>query len=655
MTWRGWGVSHLSWAIRWMVLVIASCLGWTPASTQTRPVVSLSSQVDALALTDRLEFLVDGAGDWQPNMPPPGAGFTPLNGRWNRDNFGTREAHLWFRTTLTTGDTGGGDWLWVVANPHLDQVDVIVMVDGQTVARWSGGNASAGRADAVRAHPFLLSHLALKAGAEYTVYMHVHSRGVFYVPVSLWRPQAFWQADQVRYVLSGLYFGLVAGLFAYNLFLYLLIRERVYLYYLGCILALTLSQLANTGLGAQWVWPSWAASSTFINNLAIACSAALAMLFLRAFLKTAQVAPRIDRWLRGSALAWLVVLMVLPFLDNVVAGYILGPAGFLTVVFLTLITLNAVRERRPGSQYFALAWVTLFLAGALFALFRLGAFPHHPVLANIMMMGSSLELVLLSFALADRIRSDRLAKERAIAERTAATVRRDAAQRALAEKASFMATVTHDIQQPLYAMRLAMQSMVDASTAPQLDAPLAQIRSAMQLADDLLGSLAMVVQLDRADLTPFIKRHSVQEMLERVELLFEPLAQQRDLDWRVTPCVAWVKSDPMLLQRMVCNLVANAIRYTERGGVLLSCRVRRTGLLLQVWDTGPGIALDEQGAVFEEYFRGVAAQSGESGLGLGLSIVRRCALLLDIQVSLRSVVGRGTCFQLLVPLAPPNE
>ncbi|WP_172823130.1 7TMR-DISMED2 domain-containing protein [Hydrogenophaga sp. RAC07] len=158
----------------------------------------MTSQVDALSLTDRLEFLVDGAGDWQPTKPPPGAGFTPLNGRWNRDNFGTREAHMWSRTTLNTGDTGGGDWLWVVANPHLDRVDVLVLLDGQTVARWSGGNASPGRADAVRVHPFLLSQLALKAGTEYTVYMHVHSRGVFYVPVSLWRPRAFWQADQVR-------------------------------------------------------------------------------------------------------------------------------------------------------------------------------------------------------------------------------------------------------------------------------------------------------------------------------------------------------------------------------------------------------------------------------------------------------------------------
>ena len=655
MTWPGPGVPHRSWARFLIALVWALGVGAGPASAAADLPVRLSAQTASLPLTDRTGFLVDDTGQWQPGMTPPGTGFAPLAARWSRDNFGTRSANLWFKTTIDTGDSGGGEWLWVVANPHLDLVDITVVVDGQPVARWSGGNASDRRAETVQAHPYLVAPLTLQAGKVHTVYMQVRSSGIFYVPVTLWRPQAFWQSDQTRYALAGLYFGLVAGLSAYNLFLYLLIRERVYLHYLGCILALTLSQLANTGLGAQRVWPAWAASSTFINNMAIAAAAAMAMLFLRAFLKTPRNSPRIDTWLRRTAWGWLAIAASLPLLDNVMAGHVMGPVGFFTVVFLTVVTLDAVRQRRHGARYFALAWVTLFVAGALFALFRLGAFVHHPLLANVMMVGSSLELVLLSFALADRIRSDRLAKEQAIAERTAEAVGRDAAQRALAEKSSFMATVTHDIQQPLYAMRLAMQSMVDASTAPQLDAPLAQIRSAMQLADDLLGSLAMVVQLDRADLTPSITRHSVQKMLERVELLFEPLARQRDLDWRVTPCVAWVRSDPMLLQRMVCNLVANAIRYTERGGVLLSCRVRRTGLLLQVWDTGPGIALDEQGAVFEEYFRGVAAQSGESGLGLGLSIVRRCALLLDIQVSLRSVVGRGTCFQLLVPLAPPNE
>lgn len=247
MAWREGRVSHLLWALRGLVLVCAAWLAWVPTAAQTRAGVVLSSGVGTLTLTDRLDFLVDGAGQWQPGMLPPESGFAPLNGRWARENFGTRAANLWLRTTLSTGDAGEGDWLWVVANPHLDRVDVIVMSEGQAVAQWSGGNASAGRAGTVQVHPFLVSPLTLKARTVYTVYMHVNSRGVFHVPVSLWRPQAFWQTDQLRYGLAGLYFGLAGGLCAYNLFLYLLIRERVYLYYVGCSIALTLSQLANTG------------------------------------------------------------------------------------------------------------------------------------------------------------------------------------------------------------------------------------------------------------------------------------------------------------------------------------------------------------------------------------------------------------------------
>ena len=100
----------------------------------------------------------------------------------------------------------------------------------------------------------------------------------------------------------------------------------------------------------------------------------------------------------------------------------------------------------------------------------------------------------------------------------------------------------------------------------------------------------------------------------------------------------------------LCTLVANAFRYTERGGVLLSCRVRREGLLLQIWDTGPGISEQDQAVIFEEYTRGEAAGAAPSGLGLGLAIVRRCADLMGIRMTLRSARGRGSCFALLIPM-----
>lgn len=631
----------------WVLLGLAA---WLLLAAPALPAAAPADDaVTHIELDDRIEFLIDPSGRWAPGMPEPAPGFRPLRERWSGSNFGTRDARLWLRTTIDATPATAGDWWWVVANPHLEHLDLRVSVDGREVSRWQGGNAAPDRAQTVRLHPLLLAPVTLQAGARHTVYMRVETRGIAYVPVSLWRPQAFWHSDQRRYLAWGLYFGLAAGLFAYNLFLCLMIRERVYAHYLGCVLGLALSQLANTGLGAQWWWPAAAGASTLVHNLALAGAAALAIPFLRAFLGTATALPRVDRWLRATTWAWLAVLAGLPLVDNVTAGHLMAPLGLVTMAFLIVISIQAAWRRRPGARYFALAWVILLFTGALFALIRLGWLPYHPVLANVMMVGSSLEMVLLSFALADRIRAERRAKERAVAERTAESVRRDEAQRALAEKSRFMAALTHDLQQPLYAMRLAMQSIEQVPATPPLAASLLHIRSAMQTADELLASLTMVVRLDRADLQPDLQVHPVQDMLDRIEFMFEPLARERGLDWRVTPSLACVRSDPALLQRMVCNLVANAFRYTERGGVLLSCRQRREGLLLQIWDTGPGIAPEERSLIFEEYARGGAAAAAPAGLGLGLAIVRRCADLMGIRMSLRSRLGRGTCFALLVP------
>src|SRR5690606_33628700 len=160
--------------------------------------------------------------------------------------------------------------------------------------------------------------------------------------------------------------------------------------------------------------------------------------------------------------------------------------------------------------------------------------------------------------------------------------------------------------------------------APALD----QMRSAMHSADELLATLALNVRLERAELQPEIGDFAVQEMFERIDAMFAGRAQQAGLRWRGWPGLGVVPSDPAMLERMVCNLVANAMRYTRHGGVLLSCRARADHVLIQVWDTGPGIPEHEQAAIFEAYQRGSASQRQDEGLGLGLSIVSRCAQLL---------------------------
>jgi signal transduction histidine kinase len=219
------------------------------------------------------------------------------------------------------------------------------------------------------------------------------------------------------------------------------------------------------------------------------------------------------------------------------------------------------------------------------------------------------------------------------------------------ETSRLLAAVSHDLRQPLYALSLATESLVRHPERPPGRPLLLQMKSALQSADDLLDSLLIMARLDAGGLQPDMAEFSIQLLLDRVDAVFGPQAASKGLRWDVTPSIAKVRSDPVLLERMVGNLVSNAVRFTALGGVVVSCRRRGSSLLLQVWDTGSGIDAVHQGRVFEAFFRGVYDSEGDNGVGLGLAIVRSGALLLGIDVGLRSVPGRGSCFSLRVPMA----
>jgi len=150
---------------------------------------------------------------------------------------------------------------------------------------------------------------------------------------------------------------------------------------------------------------------------------------------------------------------------------------------------------------------------------------------------------------------------------------------------------------------------------------------------------------------PEIAVFRIDDLFRQLELEFAPLAREKGLDLTFAPCSRAVRSDRRLLQRLLQNLVSNAIKYTERGRVLVGCRARGAFLRIDVYDTGIGIAEDSQQAIFEEFRRLDRGASVARGLGLGLSIVERIARVLNVAVTLRSVPGRGSRFSVEAPVA----
>lgn len=239
----------------------------------------------------------------------------------------------------------------------------------------------------------------------------------------------------------------------------------------------------------------------------------------------------------------------------------------------------------------------------------------------------------------------------------AEAVERAVAKRTLGERSRLLSAVVHDLRQPLYAMSLAMQSLQRQRSLRNPGPLLAQLRSALESADAVLDTINTVALLETGAIQPRWSVFSMQAMLERVDRQFGPQARARGLHWTVTPSLEQVRTDAVLFERMLGHLISNAVRCTPRGGVLVSCRRRGAHLLIQVWDTGPGLSEDELATVFDIHYRGRPHSETDNGVGLGLPIVHQAAQLLDIELGVRSRLGHGTCFSLRVPLGeayPPS-
>lgn len=220
------------------------------------------------------------------------------------------------------------------------------------------------------------------------------------------------------------------------------------------------------------------------------------------------------------------------------------------------------------------------------------------------------------------------------------------AERANDAKSRFLAAIGHDLMQPLHAAQLFTDAMSVQVANDSQRAMLAQIGGALDSTSDLLTGLLEMSRLEAGGLVPEPRDFALAEVLEPLASEFRAISAARGLAFHFVPTRAWVHSDPQLLRRALQNFLANAVRYTVTGRVLLGVRRCAGGLRIEVRDTGPGIERAMQQAIFEEFRRGIDAPG--QGLGLGLSIADRIAQLLQSPLTLHSVPGRGTVFAMQV-------
>jgi signal transduction histidine kinase len=222
-------------------------------------------------------------------------------------------------------------------------------------------------------------------------------------------------------------------------------------------------------------------------------------------------------------------------------------------------------------------------------------------------------------------------------------------------KSRFLAAASHDLRQPLHALNLFVAQLCGETDPAEQKRLLPQIEATVRAMNELFNGLWDLSRLDAEVLVPNLSEFPIDRLLKRIELTCAPAAREKGLRLKVISNPAYIRSDRVLLERVLLNLVSNAIRYTVKGGVAAGCRRRGDTLRIEVWDTGVGIAEDQRGKIFGEFYRGPANEQDRSGgAGLGLAIVDRMCRLLHHPIGLTSRLGSGTRFSISVPIAAPR-
>jgi len=225
------------------------------------------------------------------------------------------------------------------------------------------------------------------------------------------------------------------------------------------------------------------------------------------------------------------------------------------------------------------------------------------------------------------------------------------AEEANISKTRFLAAASHDILQPLNAARLYATSLVERKSGGEDSRLVENIDDSLEAIEEILGALLDISRLDAGAVTPSISSFRIGDLMRSLEIEFTPMAKAKSLDLRFVSSALPVKSDRVMLRRLLQNLISNAIKYTPQGRVLIGCRRRGRSLQIYIHDTGVGIPPSKRGEIFKEFHRLDQGARIARGLGLGLSIVERLSRVLDHGIAIGSNHGGGSHFSVMLPVA----
>ncbi|MEE2730905.1 MAG: 7TM diverse intracellular signaling domain-containing protein [Pseudomonadota bacterium] len=502
--------------------------------------------------------------------------------------------------------------------------------------------------------------LSLPAGAERLLVWRARSAYGMQLNTRIMTQPGFYSRQEMMLGIHSLFFGAMLVMVVYNLFVYFAVREKVYLLYVFWSGTMTLFQLVYWGFGQRFVWPH----SDDFSRLVMAGLLPLAIFFgpwfSRTFLGLGFLNVKDNLLLGGISALGVIMMLALGLVDHY---YLVPVCTVLVQGMVVLIAVISIRRLRAGDRsalYFLLAWVCFIIGVSLMAMSKFGVLPVSLWTEHMVELGTTLEVVLLSLALAERIKMLKLEGQKAKNEQIRAEFEASKARELSQTKSEFLATMSHEIRTPMNGV-LAMADLLRhtrlaAEPASYVDTIFQSTKSLLTVINDILDYTRIESGKMEIDPVPV----AVESLVDECVMLFSVQSRQLHL-----PLVVSVDSsvpatlclDPVRVKQIINNLLGNAFKFTEQGQVTLNLFLQETKpsglsvLAIEVEDTGIGMSEQEQRRLFQEFAqadRSIVRRYG--GSGLGLIICKKLAELMGGDIAMSSREGEGTRFVVSLPL-----